>query len=361
MNAPTVSSCAVIGGGLAGSTIAHALALRGWQVRVYDEHSHPAMGASGLPVGLVAPHHSKDDDPQSQLSRSGTRLLLALAKHYLQEGLDWHTSGILELARDPELRLIAKNNHWHATGAWIKPAQLVNALLSHENITFVGNSLIVRLEKTTDSWNLMDSIGSIMGNADHVVLANAAGFGPLVQASLAHDTGEVFRPALQTIYGTVSHGVYLGSGTMAPQPNHPVNGNGSYIPNIPTGDGPQWFTGATYITDSLQANDIQMQHWANYERLFALLPTIATYLKQNFDQKQTKHWSNARCVTPDRLPLVGPVDPVRLPGIWCSIGMGSRGLSLSALCAELLVARIGGEPWPVETRLAKSLDVARVT
>jgi tRNA 5-methylaminomethyl-2-thiouridine biosynthesis bifunctional protein len=40
--------------------------------------------------------------------------------------------------------------------------------------------------------------------------------------------------------------------------------------------------------------------------------------------------------------------------------MGSRGLSFSALCAELLAARLGAEPLPVEFSLSRSLDVNRV-
>jgi tRNA 5-methylaminomethyl-2-thiouridine biosynthesis bifunctional protein len=39
--------------------------------------------------------------------------------------------------------------------------------------------------------------------------------------------------------------------------------------------------------------------------------------------------------------------------------MGSRGLSFSALCAELLAARMGGEPLPVEAKLADALDGMR--
>ena len=35
--------------------------------------------------------------------------------------------------------------------------------------------------------------------------------------------------------------------------------------------------------------------------------------------------------------------------------MGSRGLTFAALCAELLAARLHGEPLPVERRLADAL------
>jgi tRNA 5-methylaminomethyl-2-thiouridine biosynthesis bifunctional protein len=46
-------------------------------------------------------------------------------------------------------------------------------------------------------------------------------------------------------------------------------------------------------------------------------------------------------------------------GLCVSTAMGSRGLTFAALCAELLVARLHGEPLPVEARLAQALDVSR--
>jgi tRNA 5-methylaminomethyl-2-thiouridine biosynthesis bifunctional protein len=49
--------CAVVGAGIAGASVARALAVRGWQVDVYDTQATPAGGAAGLPVGLVVPHH----------------------------------------------------------------------------------------------------------------------------------------------------------------------------------------------------------------------------------------------------------------------------------------------------------------
>jgi tRNA 5-methylaminomethyl-2-thiouridine biosynthesis bifunctional protein len=39
--------------------------------------------------------------------------------------------------------------------------------------------------------------------------------------------------------------------------------------------------------------------------------------------------------------------------------MGSRGLTFAALAAELLTARLHGEPLPLPTRLAAAIDVAR--
>ena len=64
-------------------------------------------------------------------------------------------------------------------------------------------------------------------------------------------------------------------------------------------------------------------------------------------------WAGIRCATPSRLPSLGPLENV--PNVWVSSGMGSRGLSFAALCAELLAARLHGEPLPLEQRLADAL------
>jgi tRNA 5-methylaminomethyl-2-thiouridine biosynthesis bifunctional protein len=61
----------------------------------------------------------------------------------------------------------------------------------------------------------------------------------------------------------------------------------------------------------------------------------------------------------DRLPVVGPLDGGNQPGLWICAGMGSRGLSFSVLCAELLAARMGAEPLPLESQLAKALEALR--
>jgi tRNA 5-methylaminomethyl-2-thiouridine biosynthesis bifunctional protein len=81
-----------------------------------------------------------------------------------------------------------------------------------------------------------------------------------------------------------------------------------------------------------------------------------------------------RAVTPDRLPLVGPVpafdaprparaDAPRLlprqPGLWLHSGLGSRGLTTAALCGELLAAWASGTAWPVESDLVDAVDPAR--
>jgi tRNA 5-methylaminomethyl-2-thiouridine biosynthesis bifunctional protein len=70
-------------------------------------------------------------------------------------------------------------------------------------------------------------------------------------------------------------------------------------------------------------------------------------------------WTGVRCATPSRLPAVGPVhhsgEPPQGAGLWVCSGLGSRGLTFAGLCAELLAARLQGEPLPVTQRLADAL------
>jgi tRNA 5-methylaminomethyl-2-thiouridine biosynthesis bifunctional protein len=88
--------CVVVGSGLAGASAAASLARRGWRVTVLDAADAPAAGASSLPVGLLAPHHSSDDNLLSRLSRSGVRATLQQARALLCEGKDWQPTGVLE-------------------------------------------------------------------------------------------------------------------------------------------------------------------------------------------------------------------------------------------------------------------------
>ncbi len=87
----------------------------------------------------------------------------------------------------------------------------------------------------------------------------------------------------------------------------------------------------------------------------ALLPEVARSLASEFTRGEVNSWTGVRCAAADRRPLLGEV----APGLWVSTAMGSRGLTFSVLCAELLAARLHAEPLPLERKLAQALDVSR--
>jgi tRNA 5-methylaminomethyl-2-thiouridine biosynthesis bifunctional protein len=85
-----------------------------------------------------------------------------------------------------------------------------------------------------------------------------------------------------------------------------------------------------------------------------------------------------RCVTPDRLPLIGSVPDAgpasamsasrsgrwarelpRLNGLYGAFGYASRGLTWAALGGELIASLLEGEPLPLEGDLVDAIDPAR--
>jgi tRNA 5-methylaminomethyl-2-thiouridine biosynthesis bifunctional protein len=94
-------------------------------------------------------------------------------------------------------------------------------------------------------------------------------------------------------------------------------------------------------------------------RLRHLLPATAASLTPAFEDGRALAWAGVRCASPDHLPLVGALDETALPGVHVCTALGSRGLTLAVLCAELLAAWLHHEPLPLEKRLADSLRASR--
>jgi len=391
------STCVVVGAGLAGASMAAALARRGWRVQVLDAAAEPAAGASGLPVGLMVPHVSGDDSPRSRLSRSGVRQTLAQARSLLVQGQDWSATGVLERRLDgstglpqpwpqegldwsqPQATLPADapwrahlpddaSALWHTQAAWIKPGKLVRAWLAQPGVRFKGDAAVASIDRAGNEWVLQDAGGNALAHAALVVLATATGSNHLLdQLAVAlpeHSHALHQLPSLQGIPGQVSWAMQRDSDGPA-LPPFPVNGLGSLVPHVPftlgLSTGMAWFAGASFETQgtTTSAASVANQHRANHQRLATLLPAAGDALADQFETGAVQVWRDTRCAAADRLPVLGPLMAGDKPTLWISTGMGARGLSMAALCAELLAARLGGEPWPMEGTLAKAIDSLR--
>ncbi|MES2481135.1 MAG: FAD-dependent 5-carboxymethylaminomethyl-2-thiouridine(34) oxidoreductase MnmC, partial [Pseudomonadota bacterium] len=353
--------------GLAGAAVAASLARRGWQVEVLDAAAEPANGASGLPAGLMAPHLSPDDNLLSRLSRSGIRITLDAAAEHLRDGLDWQAQGTLEHRLKPGARPLISEGFaadwsraalpqevasaglpaqapcvWHAHAGWIRPAALVRAWLGQPGIRFRGGLNVDRLALGAEGWRLLDADGHLLAQAPLVVLAAALGSAPLAGGRLW----------LHAVRGQVSWAAREDSAVLPPVP---VNGNGHLLPDVPMGGVRAWITGSTYGRGETDTTVREADHAANFERMKALLPWAAQPLTSAFVAGQVQGWAGVRCASTDRRPLVGELEP----GLWVSTAMGSRGLTFAALCAELLAARLHGEPLPLPASMAAALDVKR--
>ena len=377
--------CLVLGAGLAGATAAASLARRGWQVTLLDAARAPAAGASGLPVGLFAPHLSPDDNLFARVSRAGVRAMLQQSGALLQAGVDWNPAGVLERRPAGELGLpaawadgpgtdwsqAAGADHlaaaglpldtsacWHTRAGWVCPARLIARLLAQPGIALRPNSPVARLQHTSPSlWQVLDGTGAVLAEAELVVVAA----GPASNALLAQLAGP--RLPLQSVRGQMSWGLQP-----EPAPGLPpfaVNGGGALMAHVPCEGALAWHMGATFERDverlPMTIAEQADAHMHNWQRLQALVPTAAATLRPAFAPGgDLRAWSGVRCTSQDRMPIVGPVDAAALPGLWISTAMGARGLTRTVLCAELLAARLMGEPLPVETKLARAMGTERL-
>lgn len=382
---------AVIGAGLSGAAVAYSLARRGWQVEVFDTHHTPAGGASGLPVGLVVPHTSKDDTKISQISRAGVRCTLQRAQQLLQAGTNWAHTGVLEHCTDGRIKLPihwhtqthaqdwampADTQHttqamlpsnasavWHACGAWIQPAKLVTALLAHPHITFHGNQHISQLQAIPHTqhtaWNILDATHHVLAQADIVVIAAAYGSQALLQAS--HPNHAAYGISLNPLRGQVAWQWHQASDTALP--HIPVNGKGSMAAHIPFEyegkQGTIWISGSTFTRGDTDASPRHSDMPTLYDKLSILHPNAAQHLQVDWKTNPPNAWAGMRATLPDRMPAVGSPLAQAENGLYLCCGMGARGLTLAMLCGEHLAAQLNHEPSTLPKPLARMLKASR--
>ncbi len=372
----------VIGAGIAGSTVAHRLAAGGWQVTVLEQAATPGQGASGNLAGMLRPLPSPDDNRISRLTRTGFLATRALLQSL--PAARWSPCGVLHLARDtgheaqqrhtaerlglpPEVvqfvaaaaasellqRPLDTGGWWFPGGGWVQPPSLCCAALAAfpERITIRCAVAVDRLERAKTNWQALAADGSVLAEAPVVVMASGV--------AAPHFSQFVWLPQVAA-RGQVSH---LPAATTPPL-KIVVCKHGYATPVV---DG-YCLTGATLSLDDDETGERLADHRDNLAQLELTLPGFAV----GIDPEQLSGRVGFRPLSPDRLPIVGPVPAAcaaasnsrlhnlpRLPGLWCAQGYGTRGITWSALMADLLVSRIEGDPLPLERDLVDALDPGR--
>jgi tRNA 5-methylaminomethyl-2-thiouridine biosynthesis bifunctional protein len=217
---------------------------------------------------------------------------------------------------------------------------LVAAWLAHANITSLPACATALRKTTSNGWQVCDAAGHVIAQAPQLVIAAAMGSNALLESVS-------ISLRLAPVDGQVAWGVWPSAPSPSPTlDQQAINGNGHFIPAVSAGsdhDGtPFWLSGSTYERQEFSSAQERQAYGlqANRERLQQLLPQeLLPLIEQQFEQGQVQHWQGNRCTTSDRLPVVGSV----APGLYVCTGMGSRGLSFSALCAEMLVEEMHGQ------------------
>ena len=373
--------CTVIGSGISGALVARTLALRGWQVTVLEQQGHAAGGASSLPAGLVSASGSSPADPLFALSRSAYHLTRHALQTMLAQGEDWDEGGALRplspgerqgknpkanaasVQSAPRLAGASAPSPWQALALWLKPKAWIQACLSSPGVSLRPNMAVHSIGYAAGQWQALDVRGQVLAQSELMVLCNAMDAARLlggnseIQAQAHPLSPAAWRSLAQMhpVYGSISSGPVAG---LPHRPALPVQGQGHFLPALPSAQGLQWLAGAGFESDD-SATDAAC-HQTNLARVAHLVPGLTACLQAQFQSGQLGLWRGQRCVSHDRMPLVGPASSCGENGLWMCLAMGARGLTFAALCAELLAARLMDEPLPLPKRLARLLDVQRL-
>jgi len=372
----------VIGAGIAGSAACERLTARGWRVTLVERHDRPAQESSGNLAGIAMPLLSKDDNISSRLLRAAFLYTVRCWDRLggIGKAFAGEACGVLHMAQDAahaqvqreaveSLGFPADFVRWmdgggiaeltggrgsegawfFPQGGWVTPSSLCDALLraSGENLHRCFASEAMVLERTVGGWRVGDGRGNVLAQAPVVILANGTNATTFPQTQAL---------PLSAIRGQVTHV------PAAALPQLPVVLCGEGYVTRPAGG--ICCVGASYDFDS-DTQLRQTSHDENLARLKQVLPQVEVDVglagRVGF-----------RCVSPDRLPLVGalpdpelPVagtrlrDVPRLPGLYGLVAYGSRGIVWAPFAAELLASMLEGEPLPIERELAEALDPAR--
>lgn len=385
---------AVLGAGIAGAATAEALARRGCRVQVFDPQG-VAGGASGNAQAALYVRPSAAADQRTRFYLAALDYTLAwLAR--LDPGRSlWSDCGLLQLALQAKeatrqrrcierlalpaelLQLLDAGAAAERAGAplsstvhsalyypragWVRPDALCHALLENAAASLY-QSAVTRLEARGDSWRLTVADGSV-AEADQVVLACGS-----AASALSEDLGRFEAVRGQVSLFDISHG------NQGQTPQSVVCGRGYATPLL----GDRLSVGASFRPEISHDQPRPEEDGDNLAMLAETLPGLATTLVGGPSASRVG-W---RCVSPDRLPCVGPV-PDRLAwrrdyaalaldanrvaaipgvlrsGLWASIAHGAQGMVSAPLAAELLAGSICGEPLPLAADLVDALHPGR--
>lgn len=372
----------IIGAGVAGLTVARALARRGRSVRIFDGASSLGAGGSGNAAGIVAPVMSRDWNIRSTLTAIGLGFMradwqaLARLGRCPQGGF----SGVIQLARHD--RYAARQSDiaedlgfdstfaewlsadalselagvpvpmpgWFFPGAgWLAPTDYLRALADDPLIELVFDGAIHAIEPEGAVWQGRDGHGQVIFSATDLVLANADALG-----TLRADLGAFITPCRGQVSTALRRTDVSGSALLLPLMRE------GYAVDLP--DGRRVF-GASFKAGDATCMARYEEQQENAARLAALslelcqaLPSIETWQAR----------VSLRATTPDRLPMVGRLEfasenqaAEAAPALYVTAGHGSRGFTWCALLAESLVAEMLGEPGPLPVSLRAALAPQR--
>ncbi len=399
---------AVIGGGIAGTATAYALANKRAEVILFEQNQQLADGASGNPAGLVSPFLTADHSLASRFSCAAfefARQNLGQLHKTLEEGAQqgwFHPVGELRLGVDQRSRKRHEqiiNSGWFPPGwvkdvdpgqatllagvdigypglffndaGWVEPERWCEALAraAGDQLQLRLSSEVTDIQWAGEAWQLFDAQQNLLSEVDYVVLANAADAArllPGVELAISKSRGQVAMAAVTEKSANLRSAVTFGHYLL------PANAGLHLI-------------GSSYKESYKERHEHSGEQGVDSELHRQIVDAVEAAVPQLLADdllSQPNGRISWRATTPDHLPLVGPVSltgecqsryselhhgwpaerysPCRpMPNLFLNIGHGSRGLVTAALSAELVACGIVGQFPPVDRRMMDALHPDR--
>lgn len=388
----------IIGGGIASACAAFALTKQGIKVTLYCKDNSLAQGASSNAIGALYPLiHQKADDISLFYQQAFWRAK-EVYNEVIEQGFPFPHSwcGLLEVAyKDSLIKRQQKFNElatWpkeliHKVDAikaselaniellygglfmpnagWLSPPdavkQIINAAQKTGRLRLENNTLVTKIKKTQTSasnnshkknWQLSTNKGEF--DASVVVICGGAeiiDFDWIKQLPFSSVQGQVTsmktNNKISKLSTVICHKGYL-------TPNH------NQLHCI----------GATFNKNSTRTTARAEEDQFNLEMLSTCLPELTANINWK-TQDIANSKSRLRCMTPDHMPMVGPMPDIEkhiehyphlakdknwkyqqaapvINNLYVMMGFGARGLCSAPLAADILTADLCGTPYPVD-------------
>lgn len=353
----------VVGAGFAGCTTARALAERGWRVRVIDPalHDQPPPQLAAV-LYTTASHHLNAQNrfylgallhAQRWLERLG------FPRNHAEGRLD----GVVQHLVDP--RVAQKTRRALRSGAWppqllfpededrvriagagcLRPGAWCRLLLDHPDIATTAAG-VESIEGGEPALASLDS-GEVL-EGDAVVLCTAAA---------TRDFKGLGWLPLRTVRGQVT----FCRATQASASWRQAHCHSGYV--TPAFEGVHCI-GATFDRQRQTPVVDPVDDQRNLAELERNVPALWRALGGRNVEVVGQH-AGLRCQSADTLPLAGPLaDPRGHPytvdeSVMLNIAHGSKGLSHTPLCADIVADRLSGQPPATDRRVIASLAPER--
>ena len=355
----------VIGGGLAGTSIANNLARRGVKVTILEKNANIAQETSGQIALTAHPILHKELTPKMLLSLLGFSYLREyLSKLQKNSLISIFSNGVFQIASDKKkedrFKLgislarsknipitfyddknkikeisnigISKKGIFFSNAFSLSPYEFCQANIKHKRIRTLYHKNIsqIQFEKTKKLWQLYNSKGNILLESPILILACAyyiKNFPLLKKVPLKKIRGQNF------LFNLAKYRL---------EPKCTLTYDGYIIPKVDSKQNS--LIGASFEESNFNINVEKSQNLNLYKKFITNLENLCNNFEQNLDLRKELEGAQTkvafRTTTPDRMPVCGELQEKNL---YVKIAYGSYGLTFAPILSEYLATKICNE------------------